>query len=302
MSRPMSRIAPGLPTLTLGTKRARRLDVGLKVVIASVAAFYALFPVAWVVSAALSPSNSLVNQELIPRGATLANFLRLVNDPQHPFLLWLWNSVKVSGISAILIVSLTALAAYSFSRFRYRGRRTGLLFIMLVQLFPNTLALVALFLLLQQLGGITPWLGLDSHGGLILIYTGGALGFNTWLMKGYFDTVPRDLDESARVDGASALQAFWHVLLPLVRPILAVIGLLTFIGTYSDFLLARVMLKSTENYTLAVGMTLFIRGQYTKEWGVFAAAALVGALPIVLIFLVLQRQLVGGLTGGSVKG
>lgn len=298
MSRLPARITsnPSRPAL------ARRVDIGLKVLVASAAVVYALFPVAWIVSAALGPSNSLVNQELIPRGATLDNFLRLVNDPQHPFLLWIWNSIKISGISAILIVSLTALAAYSFSRFRYRGRRTGLLFILLVQLFPNTLALVALFLLLRQLGEITPWLGLNSHGGLILIYTGGALGFNTWLMKGYFDTVPRDLDESALVDGASPLQAFWYVLLPLVRPILAVIGVLTFIGTYSDFLLARVMLKSTENYTLAVGMTLFIRGQYTQEWGVFAAAALVGALPIVLIFLVLQRQLVGGLTGGSVKG
>jgi len=279
MSRLPARIAFALSRPAL----ARRVDIGLKVLVASAAVVYALFPVAWIVSAALGPSNSLVN------------FLRLVNDPQHPFLLWIWNSIKISGISAILIVSLTALAAYSFSRFRYRGRRTGLLFILLVQLFPNTLALVALFLLLRQLGEITPWLGLNSHGGLILIYTGGALGFNTWLMKGYFDTVPRDLDESALVDGASPLQAFWYVLLPLVRPILAVIGVLTFIGTYSDFLLARVMLKSTENYTLAVGMTLFIRGQYTQEWGVFAAAALVGALPIVLIFLVLQRQLVGGL-------
>lgn len=285
-----------------GVARARRVDIGLKVTIASVAVLYALFPVAFIVSAALSPTNSLVNAELIPRGATLDNFLRLVNDPQRPFLLWLWNSVKVSGISAILIVAMSALAAYSFSRFRYRGRRTGLLFILLVQLFPNTLALVALFLLLQQLGDVVPWLGLNTQGGLILIYTGGALGFNTWLMKGYFDTVPRDLDDAARVDGASGFQAFRYVLLPLVRPILAVVGLLTFIGTYSDFLLARVMLKSTESYTLAVGMTFFIRGQYTTEWGVFAAAALVGALPIVAIFFLLQRQLVSGLTRGGVKG
>lgn len=298
----MSRLPARIGFTLFRPASARRVDIGLKVLVASGAVVWALFPVAWIASAALSPSNTLVGQGLIPRGATLDNFLSLVNDPQNPFLLWIWNSVKISGISAILIVSLTALAAYSFSRFRYRGRRTGLLLILLVQLFPNTLALVALFLLLQQIGQIIPALGLNSHGGLILIYTGGALGFNTWLMKGYFDTVPRDLDESALVDGASPLQAFWYILLPLVRPILAVIGVLTFIGTYGDFLLARVMLKSTENYTLAVGMTFFIRGQYTQEWGVFAAAALVGALPIVLIFLVLQRQLVGGLTGGGVKG
>jgi len=280
----------------------RRLGLGIKLVITVLTALYALYPVAWVLSAALDPANSLVNQSLIPRNATLDNFARLVNDPQHPFVLWLWNSIKVSGISAVIIVALTALAAYSFSRLRYRGRRAGLLAILLVQLFPNTLALVSLFLLLKQVGNIIPWLGLNTHGGLILICSGGALGFNTWLMNGYFDTIPHELDEAALIDGATHFQVFRHILLPLVRPILAVIGILSFIGTYSDFLLARVMLKSTENYTLAVGMTLFIRGQYTREWGVFAAAALIGALPIVLIFLVLQRQLIGGLSRGAVKG
>jgi ABC-type maltose transport system permease subunit len=163
------------------------------------------------------------------------------------------------------------------------------------------LAIVALFLLLQAIGSVVPALGLDSLGGLILIYSGGALGFNTWLMKGYFDTVPYDLDESALVDGATNFQAFRHVILPLVRPILAVIGILVFIGAYSDFLLARVVLSNTDNYTLAVGMTLFLR-EYSLQWGTFAAAALIGALPIVIVFLVLQRQLVGGLAAGGVKG
>lgn len=280
----------------------RRLILVLRIIVVLLAVIYALYPIAWVFSAALDPANSLVNQHLIPQRATLDNFTRLINNPRHPFVLWLWNSVKVSGISALIIVALTALAAYAFSRLRYRGRRIGLLAILLVQLFPNTLALVALFLLLKQIGEFLPGLGLNTHGGLILIYSGGALGFNTWLMKGYFDTIPRELDEAALIDGATHFQVFYAILLPLVRPILAVIGILSFIGTYSDFLLARVMLKSSENYTLAVGMTLFIRGQYTREWGVFAAAALMGALPIVLIFLVLQRQLIGGLSRGAVKG
>lgn len=288
--------------LTTSMTAQRRLALGIKLAIAVLTALYALYPVAWVISAALDPANSLVNQSLIPHNATFANFSRLVNDPQHPFVLWLWNSIKVSGTSALIIVTLTALAAYSFSRLRYRGRRSGLLAILLVQLFPNTLALVSLFLLLKQIGNIIPWLGLNTHGGLILIYSGGALGFNTWLMKGYFDTIPHELDEAALIDGATRFQVFRYILLPLVRPILVVIGILSFIGTYSDFLLARVMLKSTETYTLAVGMALFIRGQYTREWGVFAAAALMGALPIVLIFLVLQRQLIGGLARGAVKG
>lgn len=289
-------------SITASVTLQRRLILGSKIIITLLAVIYALYPIAWVLSAALDPANSLVNQNLIPQRATLDNFTRLVNNPRHPFVLWLWNSVKVSGISALIIVALTALAAYAFSRLRYRGRRIGLLAILLVQLFPNTLALVALFLLLKQIGEFLPGPGLNTHGGLILIYSGGALGFNTWLMKGYFDTIPRELDEAALIDGATHFQVFYAILLPLVRPILAVIGILSFIGTYSDFLLARVMLKSSENYTLAVGMTLFIRGQYTREWGVFAAAALMGALPIVLIFLVLQRQLIGGLSRGAVKG
>ncbi len=274
----------------------------LRLVICLIGSVYALFPVLFLITAALNPTNTLVGQNVIPEKLTFANFDKMMNDPNQPVLLWILNSVKVSGITSIIVVALTALAAYSFSRFRYKGRRVGLLSILIVQLFPNMLAMVALYLLLQQLGNIVPWLGLNTHGGLILIYSGGALGFNTWLMKGYFDTIPRELDESAMVDGASQMTAFLRVILPLIRPILVVVGLLTFIGTYSEFLLARVMLKSVENYTLAVGLTFFIRGQYTREWGVFAAAALVGALPIVFIFLILQRQLTSGLTQGAVKG
>jgi len=295
--------APGVAKVRYRSlSTARRINVTIKVAIALCAAVFALLPVAYIVSAALSPSNSLLNSTLIPQNASLANFERLVDDPQHPFLLWMWNSIKVSSITALIIVGFTALAAYSFSRFRYRGRRAGLLTILLIQLFPNTLAIVSLFLLLQQIGSFVPWLGLNSHGGLILIYSGGALGFNIWLMKGFFDSIPRELDDAALIDGASRFQAFHLIILPLARPVLAVIGILTFIGTYSDFLIARVMIKSADNYTLAVGMALFIQGQYSKEWGVFAAAALVGALPIVAMFFLLQKQLISGLSTGAVKG
>ncbi|MBA2275974.1 MAG: sugar ABC transporter permease [Chloroflexi bacterium] len=279
----------------------RRLSLTIKLLILLVAVVFALYPIAYVLSAALNPLNTLVGQGLIPTRITFENFERLFTTPLHPWPRWILNSVVVSGVTAVVVVSLSAVAAYSFSRFRYRGRRTGLLALIIVQLFPNMLGFVALFILLQAVGDVVPMLGLDSLGGLILVYCGGALGFNTWLMKAYFDTVPRDLDESARVDGASHFQTFRLVILPLVRPILAVIAILTFIATYGDFLLARVLLSSTENYTLAVGMTLFLR-QYSLEWGTFGAAAMVGALPIVVIFLLLQRQLVSGLALGGVKG
>jgi arabinogalactan oligomer / maltooligosaccharide transport system permease protein len=285
-------------------RRGRAIELTFKMLLIFIGIAFAFYPVVWILSAAISPTNSLVNQSLIPPNASTANFQRLVNNPQQPFLLWIWNSILVSTITSAITVMLCALAAYSFSRFRYKGRRQGLLAILLVQLFPNMLAITALFLLLQQIGNIPGlrFLGLNSLGGLILIYSGGALGFNTWLMKGFFDSVPRELDESAVIDGASNTQVFTHILLPLVRPILAVIAILSFIGTYSDFLIARVMITSTQNYTLALGMTLFIRGQYAQQWGAFSAAALVGALPIVIIFLLLQRHLIGGLSTGAVKG
>jgi len=275
----------------------------LKTAIAVVAALFALYPVAWILSTALNPANSLVNATLIPANAGFDNFQRLTTNPQAPIFTWIWNSVKLATISAIIVTMVCALAAYSFSRFRYAGRRAGLITILLIQLFPNMLSIVALYLLLLQVGNIPGlgWLGLNTHGGLILIYIGGALGFNTWLMKGYFDTIPRELDEAATIDGASRWEVFWKVILPLVRPILAVMGVLTFIGVYGDFLLAKVMLKSTDEYTLMVGLGQLIQGR-TEDWGVFAAASLVGALPIVLVFLVLQKQLIGGLSSGAVKG
>jgi arabinogalactan oligomer / maltooligosaccharide transport system permease protein len=300
----------------IGIRARRRISISIKLFVAVITAFYALAPVLYVVSSALSPIRGIGGATLIPARVTTANFERLFNSPFHPWPTWIMNSVIVSAISAVVVVALCALAAYSFSRFRFRGRRLGLISLVVIQLFPNMLAIVALFLLLQGIGQALPAsidvpglgaiglprLGLNSLGGLVLIYIGGALGFNTWLMKAYFDTVPYDLDESALVDGASHFQAFRLVVLPLVRPILAVIGILTFIGTYSDFLLARVMLNSTENFTLAVGMSLFIRGNFNQEWGIFSAGALIGALPIVIVFLVLQRQLIGGLARGGVKG
>lgn len=263
---------------------------------------FVFFPVAWVISASFDGTNSLVKQNLIPTVKTFDNYRKLVSEPRYPFLTWMGNSLKVSGISALLSVWLCALAAYAFSRFRFRGRRTGLFGLILVQIFPQMLAVVSLYLLLLSIGRIAPSLGLNTHAGLIMVYLGGAIGINTWLMKGYFDTIPRSLEESALLDGATPFVAFWRIILPLVRPILVVVFILSFIGTYSEFMLAQVMLQSTDKLTLAVGMNLFLGDQYAKRWGVFSAAAIVASTPIVLIFLALQRQLISGLTQGGVKG
>jgi len=266
------------------------------------ALFYALFPIIWIVSASLDPRNSLVNLGLIPQGATLSHYETLLSSDIHPFTRWLWNSIKVSTITMVLSVLVSTFAAYAFSRFRFRGRDATLLTVFLIQVFPNSLTIVATFLLIQEIGNYIPSLGLNSHGGLILVYLGGALGINTWLMKGFFDSVPRDLDESAMIDGASNWLIFWRILFPLVRPILAVVGILTFISTYNDYIIALTLLKNTQQQTLAVGLNLFLGEQFSQQWGVFAAGALIGAIPIVVLYLVMQDYIVGGLTAGAVKG
>jgi ABC-type maltose transport system permease subunit len=228
-------------------------------------------------------------------------------DPNYKFgdlvfQKWIFNSVKVSGISTILSLAITTMAAYAFSRMRFKGRVTMLKGILLIQVFPNLLALVAIYVLIFQTGEIIPALGLNTHAGLIMVYLGGSMGMNIWLMKGFLDTIPRDIDESGMVDGASHFQIFYNLILPLLRPILVVIGILSFIGTYGDFILARILLNDVNQYTLMVGLQIFTSGQFDQKWGVFAAGALIGALPIMIIYLVLQDQIVGGLTTGAVKG
>lgn len=263
---------------------------------------FTIFPVIWIFSASINPGNTLFGLRFIPQVVTWNHYLDLFINPLHPFGLWLWNSIKVSGTASLVTVFLTALGAYALSRFRFRGRRTGLLALLLIQMFPQMLAMVAIYLLLLSIGRYIPWLGLNTHAGLIMVYLGGAMGFNTWLMKSYFDTIPHDLEESAMVDGATHFQAFLRIILPLARPILAVIFILTFIGTYSDFLLPSILLTGTRQFTFAVGLRLFIQGQYATRWGIFAAACMLGAIPIMVVFLSLQRFLISGLTRGGVKG
>lgn len=282
--------------------RRRWITRVFRILVAMIAISFAIFPIIWVFSAALNPTGSLATQRLIPENASLRNLDELLNDPLHPFARWLWNSIKISSITAILSVFVIALSAYAFSRFRFRFRRSLLLSVFLVQAFPSSLTIVGLFLLMQQIGRYLPTFGLNSHGGLILIYLGWVMGVNTWLMKGFFDTIPRDIDESAMVDGASHWQIFWHLILPLVRPILAVITILSFIYAFNDFIIARTILQTSEEFTLMVGMYLFVDQQFAQNWGVFAAGALIASVPIILIYLFLQDQIVGGLTQGAIKG
>ena len=264
--------------------------------------FFSSFPVLWILSSSLNPANTLASAKLIPDNIGLDNYRLLFNAPEFPFLTWLWNSIKISSITTVLSVSITTLAAFAFSRFRFTGRTTMLKVILLIQVFPGLLAMIAIFTLVTQFEAIIPLVGLDTHAGLILVYLGGAMGVNIWLMKGFFDTLPRAIDESGMVEGASHWQIFSRLLLPLMQPILVVIAILTFIGTYGDFILARILLKSTDQYPLMVGLFIFTSGQFSQKWGPFAAGALIGAFPIMIVYLVLQDYIVVGLTQGAVKG
>lgn len=286
----------------LSLQQQRYMSYLVRWLVALVLIFFSIFPVLWILSSSLNPSNTLASAGLIPENIGLDNYRLLFNSPGFPFLTWLLNSLKISSITTVLSVSITTLAAFAFSRFRFTGRTTMLKAILLIQVFPGLLAMIAIFTLITQFETIIPFVGLDTHAGLIMVYLGGAMGVNIWLMKGFFDTLPRAIDESGMVEGASHWQIFSQLLLPLMQPILIVIAILTFIGTYGDFVLARILLKSTDQYPLMVGLFIFTSGQFSQRWGPFAAGALIGALPIMVVYLLLQDYIVGGLTSGSVKG
>ena len=283
-------------------KRNRRISRIVRMLIAVAMIVFALFPVVWAISASLDPTGSLASQQLIPENASLANYRELFNNESLPYVNWMWNSLRIAVSVTILSVLITTTTAYGFSRFRFYGHSGLLKTILLIQVFPAILAMVAVFALIQQLGSYIPFLGLNTLTGLGFVYLGGAMGINIWLMKGFFDTVPRDIDESAMVDGATHWQTFWLLLFPLVRPVVVVVGLLTFIGAYGEFLLANVLLKSPENLTVMVGLFQLQSNQFSTNWGVLPAGAVLAAVPIVILYLFLQDYIVGGLTSGAVKG
>lgn len=282
-------------------QRRRTLGLIVRLVLIAISIAYALFPVFWLLSISLNPRNTIVVEGFIPENASLANYDLLLNSGLYPFMTWLWNSIKVSSITMVLTVLISTFSAYSFSRFRFRGRRTTLIVAFLVQVFPNSLSIVGTFLLVELVGRYIPSFGLNQHGGLILVYLGAALGINTWLIKGFFDSLPRDLDEAAMMDGATHWRTFWQILFPLMRPILAVVAILVFIATFNDYIIALTLLKESDVQTLAVGLNLFI-GNDSADWGPFAAGALMGAVPVVILYMLMQDYIVGGLTVGAVKG
>ncbi|BBH63476.1 sugar ABC transporter permease [Actinoplanes sp. OR16] len=275
-------------------------QVGWRHLVGLLGLVFALGPLLFVFSAAINPQGTLASSTLVPSGASGENFTKLFQDTNFGY--WFVNSIVIAGLAAAASVFLSALAAYAFSRRRFAGRRVGLMSLLLIQMFPQFLAVVAIFLMFSTITDLWPAFGFNTWWGMILLYLGGALGVNTWLMKGFYDTIPKELDESAVVDGASHAEIFFKILLPLVAPILAVTGLLAFIGTMNEFLIANVFLTDSESKTLAVGLYGLVAGERDTNFGVFCAGTLLTAIPTVGVFMYLQRYIVEGLSAGAVKG
>lgn len=291
--------APSAPNRTGVRRRRWALEVGWKYLLALVVIFYAVFPLVYVLSASLNPRGTLAASNAIFSVVDFANYAELGTTS---YWIWYGNTLLIGGAAAIGAVLMGAAAAYAFSRFRFAGRRASLTGLLIVQMFPQALAFVAIFLMLLALGEVVPALGLNSKIALICVYLGGALGVNTFLMYGFFNTIPIEIDESAKIDGATHAQIFWRLIIPLVTPILAVVALLAFIAAFGDYIIAKIVLVSEDNWTLAVGMFQWVSNELASRWGLFTAGAVLGALPILVLFLTLQRYIIGGLTAGSVKG
>ena len=263
---------------------------------------FALFPLYLVIISSFNSSGSLQLSSFLPREISFVNYNKLFNDPTIPYLTWVKNSLFIAGSVAVFSVVIGTASAFAFSRLKFKGRKFGIQLLLLVQMFPAILAISAVYVIMERVYKFAPEIGLGTQPGLLLVYLGGAMGVNIWLLKGFVDSIPAELDEAAKIDGASEVQTFWLIFVPLAAPVLAVVALLSFIGTFNEFILARLFLVDMESRTVAVGLQQFIGGQYSQNWGPFAAGSILASIPIVIIFLSLQKYIVSGLTAGSVKG
>ncbi len=292
-----------------GDKRAGELSHLPLHLILILAVVVTTYPILWVLTVAFSGQQQLAFVNLPsdptffdrlravlpwPAQVSVSNFVSVMTE--QPFARWLLNSAIVSSLTTVLGVFLASTAGYAFSRFRFPGRRAGMMSFLVSQMFPGTLMLIPLYIIIVQ------WLHLGSSFiGLVLMYSTTAIPFCVWMLKGYFDTIPKELEESAMMDGASPATIFLRIVLPLAKPAIAVTALFSFMTAWNEFVLALTFMDQETKYTAPVGLRFFVSG-YSEQWGYFAAGALITALPIVFLFMYLQKYLISGLTAGAVKG
>ncbi|GEL67976.1 sugar ABC transporter permease [Marinilactibacillus psychrotolerans] len=256
-----------------------------------------IYPLLWTIGASFNPGNSLVSTKMIPDNPTLFHYKRLfAGESSLQYVTWYLNSMKVSLFTMLGTLICVSFTAYAFSRFRFKGRKNGLILFLLLQMIPQFSALIALYVLAQMLGMM------NNHWLLIMLYIGGQIPMNTYLMKGYFDSIPFELDESARIDGAGNTRIFWQILLPLARPMLAVVAMNSFTGPLGDFILSSTILRSPETYTLPLGLYDLVNQKQGASYTTFAAGAILISIPVAIAFLLLQKHFVSGLTSGGTKG
>lgn len=272
---------------------AEQRNLWLSRVVIWIAIALVMFPALWIIMSSLSVGDSFFLSSLFPEKFSLENYAELFQKTD--FMLWVWNSLKICIIVATLQLVLTALAAYAFSRLRFTGRKYGLMTLLVLQVFPNSMAISGYYILVYKFGLV------DSSLALILVLAGGS-AFNIWLLKSYIDGIPRELDEAAMVDGAGQFMVFYRIILPLAMPQMVVIFLFSFIATYSEYVISSVFLQTPGKMTLALGLQSFITNQFAAHWTLFSAAAVVSSLPVMIVFMMLQKYIQNGLIAGGVKG
>lgn len=280
----------------MGHRLKSRLEVAGIYLVVLIMFAVILYPLLWAVSISLNPGTSMFSSKLIPDSLSLEHYKWLFYDPRSDYVLWYKNTIYVAVLNALFSVIMVGLVAFVFSRYHFAGRKNSIYAVLLMQMFPVLMGMVAIYLLLNLVGL------LDTYAGLVIFYVVGGLPMNVFLVKGYMDTIPRDLDESAKMDGAGHLTTYFRILLPLVRPILAVVALFTFMAPFMDFLTPRIILRSPEKFTIALGLFSFINDKVGNNFTMFAAGTILVALPIAIVFLLLQRYLIAGLAEGATKG
>jgi ABC-type maltose transport system permease subunit len=273
----------------------------IKYAIALILTGFALLPFLWIVATSFNAARSLLGAHLIPAKLTVNNYLDLIQNTTLSFPLWMLNSFKVSVISVFLIVLITCVSAYALSRFRFKGKRGVMMGIVIMNIFPGILAMVAIYAMMQQFGNYIPFLGLNTHSGLICIYVAGSMSINVLMVKSYIDSIAVELDESALIEGASYLQIFIKIIFPIIKPMVVTIGILAFMSTYGDFIIANLLLKGNDKITVMVGIYQFTQQRFDTNWGIVTAGTILAAIPVVVLFFISQKSILNGLMAGAVK-
>jgi len=273
----------------------------VKYIIAAALIIFAVVPFFWIIATSFNPARSLLGARLIPERLTINNYKDLVSNTNLYFSKWMFNSFKISVISVALIVLLTCTSAYALSRFRFKGKRGVMMGIMILNIFPGTLAMIAIFIMMQQIGNYFPTLGLNTHSGLICIYVAGSMSINVIMVKSFIDSISQELDESALIEGATYWQVFWKIIFPIISPMVITVAILAFMSTYGDFVIANLLLKGNDKITVMVGIFQFTQQRFDTNWGIVTAGTVLAAIPVVVLFFASQKYIIDGVMMGALK-